>query len=89
MRKTTEVLRLRATQMSARDIARAVGVARSTVGEYLRRADAAGVSWPLPEGLDDEALGALLFPQAEPTIERPVPNWSEVHKELRSRRRPH
>ena len=86
MRKTTEVLRLRAAQMSARDIARAVGVARSTVAEYLRRADAAGVSWPLPEGLDDEALWALLFPKAEPTIERPVPNWAEVHKELRSRR---
>jgi transposase len=86
VRKTTEVLRLRAAQMSARDIARAVGVARSTVAEYLRRADAAGVSWPLPEGLDDEALWALLFPKAELTIERPVPNWTEVHKELRSRR---
>ena len=86
MRKTTEVLRLRAAGMSAREIARAVGVARSTVAEYLRRADAAGVSWPLPAELDEEALEALLFPKVEPTAERPVPDWAEVHKQLRSRR---
>lgn len=86
VRKTTEVLRLRAAGMSAREIARAVGAARSTVAEYLRRADAAGICWPLPAGLDDEALESELFPPAEPTSERPVPDWAQVHKELRSRR---
>ena len=86
MRKTTEVLRLRAAGISARQIARSVGVARITVAEYCRRADAAGVSWPLPDGLDDDALDALLFPPAAPGAERPVPDWAAVHKELRSRR---
>jgi transposase len=86
VQKTTEVLRLRAAGMSARDIARAVGAARSTVGEYLRRADAAGISWPLPEDVDDEALSALLFPRAEIATARPVPDWTEIRKELRSRR---
>ncbi len=86
MRKTTEVLRLRAAGMSAREIARAVNIARSTVAEYLRRADAAGVSWPLREGLDEEGLEALLFPTVEQTTERPVPDWAEVHRQLRSRR---
>ena len=86
MRKTTEVLRLRAAGMSARQIARSVGVARITVAEYCRRADAAGVSWPLPDGLDDDALDALLFPKVEARTERPVPDWDQVHKELRSRR---
>ncbi|HUA94290.1 MAG TPA: IS21 family transposase [Acidimicrobiales bacterium] len=86
MRKTTEVLRLHAAGMSARDIARSVGAARSTVGEYLRRADAAGLAWPLPEALDDEALFAVLFPKAEPATTRPVPDWRGVHKELRSRK---
>ena len=47
------MLRLRAAGTSGRDIARAVGVARSTVAEYLRQADAARVSWPLPDDLDD------------------------------------
>jgi len=86
MRKTIEVLRLRAAGMSARQIARSVGVARITVAEYCRRADAANVSWPLPEAMDDEALDALLFPKVEPGTSRPVPDWDQVHKELRSRR---
>ena len=86
VRKTTEVLRLHAAGMSARDIAAAVGAARSTVGEYLRRADAAGLSWPLPDDVDDEGLWALLFPKAAPATERPVPDWRQVHKEVRSRR---
>jgi transposase len=85
MRKITEVLRLHAAGHSAREIARSTGTARSTVGEYLRRAEAAGVSWPLAEDLDDEALFALLFPRAEPTGTRPVPDWARVHKELKSR----
>jgi len=86
MRKITEVLRLHATGTSRRDIARALGVARSTVAEYLRRAETAGVSWPLPDGLDAEGVEALLFPEAEPTATRPVPDWAEVRKELKSRK---
>lgn len=86
MRKIAEVLRLRAAEVSARQIARSVGVARSTIGDYCRRADAAGVSWPLPEDLDDEGLDALLFPSVEAMSARPVPDWAEVHKELRSKR---
>jgi transposase len=86
MRKITEVLRLRAAGTSGRDIARAVGVARSTVAEYQRRADAAGVSWPLPDDLDEEGVERLLFPAAAPTAERPVPDWAEVRKELKSRK---
>ena len=36
--------------------------ANSTVSDYARRAVAAGFTWPLPEGLDDAALEAALFP---------------------------
>jgi len=32
------------------------------VAEYLRRAGAAGLSWPLPEELDEETLERRLFP---------------------------
>ena len=81
MRKTTEVLRLRAAGMSARQITRSVGVARSTVAEYCRRADAAGVSWPLPEGMDDDGLDAVLFPKSEPGTSRSVPEWGRVHED--------
>ena len=38
--------------------ATAVGVRTGTVSHILERAAAAGLSWPLPDGLDDEALRA-------------------------------
>ena len=42
--------------------ASAVGVSTGTVSHILERASAAGLSWPLPDGLDDEALRARLYP---------------------------
>ena len=44
---------------------------------------AAGLSWPLPEGLDDAALEAALFPALPPSrVPRPEPDWQYVHREL-------
>ena len=88
MRKVREVLRLRhALGVSERQIAVTVGVSRSTVGEYLRRAAVIGITWPMPEGLDDGELERRLFtpPIFEPTLARPLPDWSYVHRELKRR----
>lgn len=88
MRKITEVLRLKAAGMSNRDIAASVGAGKTSVYEYLARAEAAGLAWPLPEGLDEAALDARLFPppSAELAARRPVPEWREVHRELKRKR---
>lgn len=88
MRKIEEVLRLAAAGMSPRKIAASIGAGKSTVYEYLARAEAAGVTWPLPEGLDEAAVEAKLFPEpsAELAAHRPVPDWREVHRELKSKR---
>lgn len=88
MRKIEEVLRLRSDGMSPRTIAASIGAGRSTVYEYLARADAAGICWPLPEGMDGAAVEALLFPQAtaEMAARRPVPDWRRIHKEMKSKR---
>ena len=85
MRKIREVLRLALGEgLSVRDVGLSLGVARSTVSDHLKRAERAGVSWPLPEGLDDDALEARLFPPAPPaTEERPQPDLKHVHKDLR------
>ena len=93
MRQIKEVLRLKhAHQLSVREIARSCGLPPSTVNDYLVRAQAAGLSWPLPEGLDDQQLQQQLLnasqdppeeaaaPPAEPP--RPLPDWAEIHKEL-------
>ena len=53
------------------------------MSDYAGRAREAGLSWPLPEGLDDAALEAALFPPLPPSrVPRPEPDWSWVHREL-------
>lgn len=87
MRKIREVLRLSwVCGLSQRQVALSCSVGRSTVGEYLERAVAAGVrDWPSAEALGDEALERRLFPPpvVVPAGERPEPDWSQVHLELR------
>ena len=62
MRKVREVLRLKhACGVSERVIARSLGVSRSTVAEYLRRAAVIGLAWPIPGDLDEAALERRLF----------------------------
>ena len=63
MRDVREVLRLKhAVGRSLREIARVVGVSAATALEYVRRAEVVGVTWPVPDAMDDAALEALLFP---------------------------
>ena len=86
MRKIHRVLRLFfEAGLSIRAIARSVQASPSTVGDYIRRANTAGLSWPLPEALDEPALEAQLFPVApvEPGVERTIPDWARVHTERR------
>jgi transposase len=88
MRKIREVLRLHAAGQSQRAIAQSVRVARSTVREYLQRAAAAGLRWPLPDGLTESALEAQLFPPPPPpSVQRPLPDWAGVYEEMKARRR--
>ena len=87
MRKIREILRLRhESGLSARDIARSCSVGRTTVSEYLSRAAAAGLGWPLPPWLDDSRLEQLLFPPPPPPdLIRPLPDWVDLHLELRKK----
>ena len=88
MRKIREVLRLKwECGLSNRAIARSCSTSHSTVGEYLRRAEAAGLTWPLPSGVDEDALFARLFPKPPDSGSRriPCPDWSWVHAELRKK----
>src|ERR1700757_4608434 len=89
MRKIREILRLRwEHRLPQRAIAQSLRLSQGAVSDYLGRARRAGLSWPLPEALDDARLEALLFPPPPdvPSEQRPVPDWSAVHRDLR---RPH
>ena len=80
------MLRLARDGASSREIARVLGVARSTVQENLKRAMDAGLSWPLPGDLTDDALEQRLFARAgvkQGTRRRPEPNWAELVIDLK------
>lgn len=84
MRQVRDVLRLKwECELSDRRTARSCGISRPAVAEYVKRARSAGLSWPLPAGLDDAALEALLFP-AVAALSRPrvLPDFAAVHREL-------
>ena len=86
MRQIQEILRLKyQNQLSVREIARSCGLAVSTVGDYLKRAEAADLTWPLPEGMAEEQLAQRLFVvnQETPAQEQPLPDWLYIHQELR------
>ena len=75
MRKIKEVLRLRfELGLGQRAIARACSISQSTVHEYLKRVEAAKVTWPLPEGWDEERVEKMLFGESR-SIEQ-FPNVS-------------
>lgn len=85
MRQVREVLRLKhAVGRSLREIARVVGVSAATALEYVRRAEVVGVTWPVPDALDDAVLEDLLFPApSEPRVTRPEPDWAVIPAEMK------
>ncbi|HSQ70719.1 MAG TPA: IS21 family transposase [Steroidobacteraceae bacterium] len=85
MRKIAEALRLKATGLSTRKIAASLNVGQSTVSDHLKRAERAGLSWPLPDGLGNVELEHRLFRPQGGRTRRGLsePDWSAVHRELR------
>jgi transposase len=88
LRKIKEVLRLKwECQISERAIARSCRISRSTVSEYIKRAEAAGLKWPISEEITDNQLYEQLFPrtiQLNPKAAY-MPDWQAVHLELRKK----
>jgi transposase len=88
MRKIREVLRLtHEHKLSIRQVSKATGVGKTSVGEFVVRAKVIGITWPIPPEISDAELEARLFTPAGfhqgPT--RPVPDWAKVHQELKRR----
>jgi hypothetical protein len=86
MRNIREVLRLHLGQgLPQRVIAQSLRLGLGTVNGYVGRARRVQLGWPLPDGLDDERLEALLFPPVPDVAadQRPVPDWAQVHGEMR------
>jgi len=85
MRTIKEVLRLKwEKKFSNEQVSQSCNIARSTVREYVERAQSAGLSWPLAPDLDDSRLEALLFPTppTDTSEKRGLPDMEYVRKEL-------
>src|SRR5258708_23511575 len=84
MRRLRELLRLKYDSgLSHRAIAQACALGLGTVTTYLQRATAAGLTWPLPDDLDDAALEARVFARPGAARVRVVPGWAPLHQELK------
>ena len=72
MRKIKEVLRLKfEVGLGLRQIARSCSIGLGTAHEYLERAEAAKITWPLGAEWDDDRLEPALFggpPRSRPTV---------------------
>ena len=87
MRRIKQLLTMRfGAGASTREIARELGVAPSTVREYLGRAAAAGIGWPLAADVTDESLMARLFVNAGVRFVAryyAAPDWAALVRELK------
>ena len=90
MRKIKEVLRLKYHGgLSRRQIAHSCQISRSTVIDYLDRAEKAGIGWPLSEALTDQELEQRFFPP-QPAIvgsSRPLPDFDYLYRELKAHKK--
>ena len=82
MRDAREITRLKFSCVSTHEIARRLNMAGSTVREILKRADGAGLSWPLPEGMNGEALEAALYASHAANAATGA-SQSRIHRELK------
>ena len=88
MRHLRQLIRLNHEGVSAREIARTLGAARSTIQDGLNRAKASGLVWPLSSDLTDEVLEKQLYGRAGRKASRRLsePDWAALARELAPRR---
>ena len=85
MRKFKELIRLKyGCQLGHRQIAASLSISCGTVSNYANRAAQLGLDcWPIPDKWDEAALTQAFFSTKVQRHQHAVPNWSEVHVELK------
>ena len=77
-----EILRMTGDGYSQREVAASAKCAKSTVGEVQRRARERGLSYTQAEGMSNDELRALLYPDSFGKHQKPEPDWQEIHDRL-------
>ena len=82
MTKYREILRLRSLGFSERNIALSCAASRNTVSMVLKKADEISLSWPLSAELTDKTIEGMLFPREKSAMNKRMPDYSYIQKEL-------
>jgi transposase len=86
VRKIKKILRLKwGLGLSARQVGASLRISHSTVGEYLKRAEQAGLDWAQVEGMTEAEIAEQLFPPKKVNRTRAEPDWAEVDIELQQK----
>jgi transposase len=86
MHKIKEVIRLKSAGLTLRLIADAAKLSLGAVSKYAKAAEEAGLSWPLPADLSDDALSRRLFggvAESTPASRYILPDCAVIHQELK------
>jgi transposase len=82
MTQYREILRLHKQGISGRCIAASLSCSRNTVSAALKAAEELGIVWPLPDSVSDIELGKRLFPKNGVEINRKLPDFDYIHREM-------
>lgn len=88
MRKIREILRLRyECDLSFFKIATSVGIGETAVRKCVFKAAEAGLSWPLPDGINDALLEQQLYKTKRQANgnDKPLPDYSLIHEDLKKK----
>ncbi len=85
MRQLRQTLRLHLeSRLTLRECARVLGIAKTTIGDIVRKGRGAGVDWALAQTLTDDELEARLYRPAVPRSARHLePDYAYIHQELK------
>ena len=86
--KIKEVLRLHYEKgFSTRQIAKSLSIGRSTVQDYLDRAQRVGLNWSLTANLDETSLEHRLYPPLPYVAQekRQMPSMEYLYQELKKK----
>lgn len=86
MRKIRDILRLRLSAgLSIRQINISTKASIGAIQKLLAQAEVLGLSWPLPDDLNDKDLARLFYPEAQTTASSRYqqPDWATVHQEFK------
>ena len=86
MLKIKEVLRYKyEAKLSARKISRALNISHTVVNDYIKRFEALSLEYKILMEMSDKEIVSKLFDVSSKPSKYPIPDWSKIHQDLRSK----